>query len=175
MCYNKIHITSYYSVTETLNSTYTWTVTGGNILSGAGTDSIKVEWITYGNQTVSVYEKTEDGCYGDTTTINIRVYNVNQPTANAGNDTTVLEGDLITLDGSGSSDPNSDDLSYSWKAPTEITLSDNTAEKPTFTAPLVSQATDFIITLVVDDGTYKSFADTIIITVTRSAYPLAGM
>ena len=57
------------------------------------------------------------------------------PTANAGPDQTVDEGDLVTLDGSGSTDPESETLTYSWTAPAGVTLSDPNTANPTFTAP----------------------------------------
>ena len=57
------------------------------------------------------------------------------PTADAGDDQTVTEGALVTLDGTGSSDPEGETLTYEWTAPAGITLSDPTSASPTFTAP----------------------------------------
>jgi ACT domain-containing protein len=87
------------------------------------------------------------------------------PNANAGANQTVDENTLVTLDGSGSSDPNSDALTYLWTAPNGITLSSPTAAKPTFTAPEVITNTDYTFSLVVNDGLVNSTADEVAITV----------
>ena len=46
-------------------NTYSWTVSGGSIVAGAGTNSITVDWGTAGPGSVSVTETNADGC--DTT------------------------------------------------------------------------------------------------------------
>src|SRR6266700_4292631 len=72
------------------------------------------------------------------------------PTANAGSDQDVDQGTLVTLDGSHSAGVN---LTYAWTAPTGITLSDPTAAKPTFTAPLFTppDGASYNFTLVVTE------------------------
>ena len=87
------------------------------------------------------------------------------PVADAGPDQTVDEGVLVTLDGSGSADPDGDALTYAWTAPAGITLSDATAQMPTFTAPDVEASTVYDITLVVNDGLLDSGPDMVSITV----------
>ena len=61
------------------------------------------------------------------------------PVANAGPDNTVEMGQTVTLDGSASTTPFGTITSRLWTqvAGTPVTLSDNTAVKPTFTAPTV--------------------------------------
>ncbi len=62
------------------------------------------------------------------------------PVADAGTDQNVDEGELVTLDGSGSDVPNSNVqiVSYQWEQEaggTQVTLSDPEVAQPTFTAP----------------------------------------
>ena len=71
----------------------------------------------------------------------------------------------MTLDGSGSSDPDPDTLTYAWTTPAGITLSSTTAMKPTFTAPEVAENTNYTIKLVVNDGAANSSESTVVVTV----------
>lgn len=97
------------------------------------------------------------------------------PTANAGLDqTSVVSGATVTLDGLGSTDTDAGDtLTYAWTqtSGTTVTLSDNnttTAVQPTFTAPTLSigdAAATLVFSLTVNDGTVDSTADTVSITV----------
>jgi hypothetical protein len=108
----------------------------------------------------------------DPDTVLVYVYVPNQiPVAVAGLDQEVNEGTLVTLDGSGSFDPDSDSLYFSWSHPAEITLSDSTAIEPTFTAPQVNKDTTFVFVLVVDDGSDSSDPDTLLVKVLQVNIP----
>jgi hypothetical protein len=76
------------------------------------------------------------------------------PTANAGSNQTVKEGQTVTLDGSKSTDPNGDTLTYAWSLTTKpasstATLTNATSVSPTFVADAGGQ---YIATLVVTDS-----------------------
>ena len=101
--------------------------------------------------------------------VSVRISNVNQPpVAHAGADQTKNEQTLVTLDGSGSLDPDLDSLSYSWTqtaGPYVLLTGANTAS-PTFTAPNVAAGGAFLtFQLVVHDGHVGSIADTVQIAV----------
>ncbi len=62
-----------YTVNQTEGSTYTWTVSGGNILSGQDTYSVNVQWVSMGTGTVSVLETTVNGCTGELVELNVDI------------------------------------------------------------------------------------------------------
>jgi len=93
------------------------------------------------------------------------------PVANAGIDQNVVTGTLVMLDGSGSSDANSDPLTYNWaftSKPTgsEAVLSSTTAAKPTFTP---DAAGNYVLRLTVNDGKVDSAASTVTVTATAAS------
>ena len=93
-----------------------------------------------GSYTNLLFTVTDDGTppVSDSETMTITVGDVNQPpVAHAGSDQTADEGDPITLDGSGSYDPDGTTLFFNWSqtAGTQVMLSDVSAAQPTFSAP----------------------------------------
>lgn len=111
----------------------------------------------------------DDGEFSDADSVTVTAIDpdANQPpVADAGPDQTVATGDTVTLDGTGSSDPNTGDvLTYNWTldSPLDSTasLDDATLAAPSFTADL---AGTYTATLVVNDGTVASAPDEVVIT-----------
>jgi len=123
----------------------------------------------------------------DTDTCTVTVLWINEaPTARAGVDQTVNEGALVTLDGSASTDPDDGIASYLWEVVTtagliagqEVTLSDPTAVKPTFTAPQVGIGDGTVtLRLTVTDtpqGGALSDADEVTVTI-RNVVPVGDV
>ena len=62
-----------YSVLPTTGSTYNWTLIGGTIQTGVGTNSIDVLWNNSGMFSLSVIETNINGCVGDEITTMVSV------------------------------------------------------------------------------------------------------
>jgi len=100
--------------------------------------------------------------------VDIRAYDGRyRPVADAGEDQTVESAGFVYLNGSNSYDLDEEDiLTFQWVAPDGIVLDDVNAEMPTFTAPTVTEDTDYEFYLTVFDGGLTSEPDTVVITVT---------
>jgi hypothetical protein len=86
-----------------------------------------------------------------------------EPTANAGADQSVTEGDTVELDGSGSSDADGTIVSYQWQQLTgpTVTLANATTDTASFEAPTVDAAGAILtFRLTVTDNEGQSSSDT---------------
>ena len=97
------------------------------------------------------------------------------PVADAGPDQTVLIGDTVRLNGSGSSDADLDTLTYNWilasvPAGSAAMLSDSTAVDPKFFVDLPG---NYVAELIVNDGLADSSPDTVSIS-TANSPPVAN-
>ncbi len=132
---------------------FTWTPTADD---GPGTFDVTIRVTDDGTPVLDDFE-----------TITITVNDVNSaPTADAGPNQSVLDIDTVQLDGSSSSDPDNDTLTYLWQLQTgpsggAVNFSDNSIVNPTATFNVPG---DYTISLTVDDGV-ESDTDTVVITV----------
>jgi hypothetical protein len=105
--------------------------------------------------TLSFHLTVSDGQASTNTTTNVNVTNVNHPpVANAGPDQTRNAGTTVQLDGTPSTDPDSDPLTFTWSQLSGpiVTLSNVNSATPTFVGPQVANATTLTFQLMVDDG-----------------------
>ena len=133
-------------------------------------DGIRSERGTPGDlaagQSVDVYgDEESDGCFeAETIIVDLTVDPIvdvvppanRAPTANAGDNATVDAGMSVMLDGSGSMDPDGDNLTYAWAlaAPEGSTavLADADMAMPSFTTDVVGA---YVVELTVSDGEYS--------------------
>ncbi|MFY9154127.1 MAG: CARDB domain-containing protein [Prolixibacteraceae bacterium] len=148
------------NLTITKSTDKIYAVSGMNLAGNAsGTYSLSLD-----NSKFKKYLSGKEGI--STSKAQWAVSNPNKaPNAFAGLNQTVDENSLVTLNGSGSSDPDNDALTYLWTAPSGISLSSATAANPTFTAPEVNADQTYTFSLVVNDGKVNSAASTVNITV----------
>jgi len=116
------------------------------------------------------YINVADGrkCVARCTVVNCPVVAPNQkPVAVAGEDQTVTPPATVLLDGSGSTDPDNDTLTYQWRivaqpAQSQASLSNDRAVDPSFIA---DQAGEYWLELIVNDSKQNSTADVVLISV----------
>ena len=140
---------------------YSWRHTGGGAstvsLTGAETATPSFtapNLLANDDLTFTLTMTIGDNTRTDTVDVTVEADN-DGPTANAGPDQRVDEGDTVTLSGSGS-DPEGETLSYSWSPgpgdDVEVTLTDPTTRTPSFIAPTVPTDTPLTFYLTVTAG-----------------------
>ncbi len=162
------------------NFTYQWKADGADI-TGATSATYTLTAAEIGKVITVTASFTDGGSAQEsrTSAATAAVSAANSPpVANAGSNQTVDEGTLVTLDGSGTTDPDidpntgsGDTLTYLWAqtSGTDVTLSDTSAISPTFTAPVRKTADDgeLAFTLTVTDSEKETSTATVSIAVTN--------
>ena len=148
--------------------TYSWTQTSGPAVSLSGADTATPSFdAPVGPATLEFELTVDDGEASDTDTVvvNVDAAPNTAPVADAGPDQTVdSEQAGVSLDGSGSTDPDGDPITYSWTQTSgpAVSLSGADTATPSFDAPVGPATLEFELT--VDDGE-ASDTDTVVVNV----------
>jgi mono/diheme cytochrome c family protein len=156
--------------------TYSWTMVSKPAGSSAGlSDNTQVNpyFTADADGTYVIELVVNDGTVDSApATVSVTASTANSaPTANAGPDQTVDVGSEVSLDGTGSSDADSDPLTYAWTlvskpAGSTAALPVSATTEMVFFTPDV--AGTYVVQLVVNDGSIDSTPDTVTITATAA-------
>jgi hypothetical protein len=161
-------------------NSYLWTQTGGTSVALSGSTSAQPTFIApivglTGSSLTFQLTVTDNGGLQSTDSCVVKVMWVNQPpTASAGLDQTVNEGITVTLNGSGSTDPDDGIASYNWAQTggPSVALSSPSVVRPTFVSPPVAAGgTSLMFVLTVTDGAGQSATDACYVNVSRDNLP----
>jgi Secretion system C-terminal sorting domain/REJ domain len=157
--------------------TYSWFSLSGLTLTNANSSIVSFTAPSPLVQTVYkfvlVVNDGKQNSLGDTVLVTVSALNV-KPIANAGINQSVSAGVHVVLNGSLSSDPNGDAITYHWTPPTGINITNSDTVQISFTAPSPTHTTVYPFILVVNDGKLNSNPDTVLVTVSASiSKPLA--
>ena len=152
--------------------TYTWVQTSGPAVVLSSATAAQPTFTApedLANTAVSFDLTVSDGVNTssiDSVTVNINANN-DTPSADAGTDQNVNENDVVTLNATGSTDPEAQGLTYTWVQTSgpAVVLSNASAAQPTFTAPedLANTAVSFDLT--VSDGVNTSSIDSVTVNI----------
>lgn len=152
---------------------YQWTITnkpGGSTATFSDPTAVKPQFTAdkLGDYTVELVVTDNVGLKSQPASVTVHATN-QKPIANAGpGQTGVIRGTTVRLDGSGSSDPDNDPLTYAWTIVAKPQLSTATLTNPT--SPLPTFVPDrmgtYKMQLIVNDGYVNSDPSTVTVTVT---------
>jgi hypothetical protein len=115
-----------YGVTNTLGSSYNWTITpavAGNTISGSPTNLITVNWTVPGTYTLQVIETNGSGCVGDPVSIEVHVMPAPTVTVTS---VTVCSGYVANISATANPGPASA-YNYVWSVPSGVSDPGNVA------------------------------------------------
>ena len=139
-------------------------------LSIAGNIATYTPTANYNGSDSFTYKANDGTGDSNTATVSITVNAVNDaPTANAGNDANVIEGETLALTGVGADVDTGDTLTYSWSPATN--LSATNIANPNFTAPTISENATQVYTLTVTDSATPALTATDTVTITSLNLP----
>lgn len=161
-----------YSVTNTSGSSYSWTVpTGATIASGAGTNSITVNFGTT-NGDITVVETSSAGCAGPTQKLTVLMTGCNLAANFKADSSSVCSGHSITFtDLSSGTSPST---TYAWSFGSGASPQTSTSTGP-ITVTYATPGT-YVVSLTISEGTVDSIkTDTVVIkSVPSSAGAITG-
>jgi hypothetical protein len=85
---------SIYATTNVSGNSYKWTISGGTITSGSGTNSVNVTFGASGSATLKVVETNSGGCK-DSSAVSISI--LSKPSAYVGGNSSICNGSSVTL------------------------------------------------------------------------------
>ncbi|MCK7597280.1 glycosyl hydrolase family 18 protein [Microbulbifer sp. CAU 1566] len=141
--------------------TYSWVQVSGSSVTLQNPSSVSASFtapsVTTDEELVFELTVTDDSnaSSSDQVSVTVLADQPNRaPSAHAGDDQMVVTPATVTLNGTGSSDPDGDALTYSWTQVqgTTVTLSDSTSASPSFSAAAVSAEEVLVFALTVSDG-----------------------
>jgi hypothetical protein len=159
--------------------TFTWTQTAGTPVTLSGTDTANPTFTapSVTAQTTLTFQLTVQDDHGASSTATVNIFvnpSTNQhPIASAGPDQTVNEGS-VTLDGSASTDPDGNPLTYEWTqlpGTPLVQINNHDQAIASFTAPNVSTTTVMFFTLTVTDPGGLTDSATVKVTVNHVTPP----